>query len=247
MWSSATDTVGTGNGLQVPTSYTDQIASILEQEILRGRFRRGEHLQQDEICKRFGVSRTPAREALRKLQALGLVELVPNKGAMIQRPTLDELRETYEVRAELEGFAAALACDQRTDDLVARLSDAQQRLRSAVAMVETSPEDIEQETAGSEQLKLFNDEFHRLIHAGAGNSRLQNVIRDLERYFPKDTVRKAITLESDLQRFYVHEHDVILEEIVNGRPEGARDAMRAHIQAAQGMLLSYLKDIGYDE
>jgi DNA-binding GntR family transcriptional regulator len=247
MWSAATDIVGSGNGLQVPTSYTDQIASILEQEILRGQFRRGEHLQQDEICKRFGVSRTPAREALRKLQALGLVVLVPNKGAMIQRPTLEELRETYAVRAELEGFAAALACQSRTDGLVARLSGAQQRLRSAVALFETPSIDDGTESVASEQLKVFNDEFHQLIHSAAQNSRLSSVIHDLERYFPKDTVRQAISLSSDLQRFYVDEHDAILEEIINGRPEGARDAMRSHIQAAQSMLLNYLRDLGYDD
>jgi DNA-binding GntR family transcriptional regulator len=247
MWSAATDTASSGSGLQVPASYTDQIASILEQEILRGRFRRGEHLQQDEICKRFGVSRTPAREALRKLQALGLVVLIPNKGAMIQRPTLEELRETYEVRAELEGFAAALACRARTDDLVGRLSEAQRRLRSAVALFREPMGDDEPEPGVSEQLKLFNDEFHQLIHSGAQNSRLGGVIHDLERYFPKDTVRKAIALTSDLQRFYVDEHDAILQEIIDGRPEGARDAMRAHIQAAQSMLLNYLRDLGYDE
>lgn len=247
MWSAATDSVGSGNGLQVPTSYTDQIASLLEQEILRGKFRRGEHLQQDEICKRFGVSRTPAREALRKLQALGLVVLVPNKGARIQRPTLAELRETYEVRAELEGFAAALACEARTDELVERLSAAQQRLRSAVAIAKESPADAQPGSLSSEQLKVFNDEFHQLIHAGAQNSRLSGVIHDLERYFPKDTVRKAISLAADLQRFYVDEHDVILEEMINGRAEGARDAMRAHIHAAQNLLLNYLCDLGYDD
>src|SRR5690606_24679090 len=102
-----------GVGLQTPTSYADQIARILEGEILAGRYARGEHLQQDEVCRRFGVSRTPAREALRKLQALGLVQLVPNKGALIQMPTLEELRQTYEVRAELEGFAASLAARHR--------------------------------------------------------------------------------------------------------------------------------------
>src|SRR5690625_3941917 len=109
MWSAASDNRG---GLRVPSSVTDQIASILESEILRGAFTRGAHLQQDEICRRFGVSRTPAREALRKLQVLGLIELIPNKGARIQRPTLEELRQTYEVRAELEEIGRA-SCRER--------------------------------------------------------------------------------------------------------------------------------------
>src|SRR5262245_50738364 len=110
---------GADTSLVMPASVTDQIASILEGEILRGQYHRGEHLQQQEICRRFGVSRTPAREALRKLQALGLVKLIPNRGARVLQPTLEDLRQTYDVRAELEGFAAALAAEHRTDEMVA--------------------------------------------------------------------------------------------------------------------------------
>lgn len=237
---------GAGSDLIVPMSYTDQIATILEQEIIRGRFRRGEHLQQDEICRRFGVSRTPAREALRKLQALGLVQLVPNKGALIQMPTLEELRQTYEVRAELEGFAASLAARHRTDDLVTALVGAQRQLSRVVSWIEAE-RDGDETTAGSEELRKFNDDFHRLIHSAGGNVRLQGLIRDLERFFPKDTVRQAITLPEDLRRFYVAEHDQILEEIIHGRAEGARDAMRDHIRQSQAMLLDYLRDIGFDD
>src|SRR5882757_3474972 len=126
---------GTDDRLRVPSSYPDQIAQILEREILEGRYGRDEHLQQDEICRRFGVSRTPAREALRKLQAVGLVELVPNRGAMVRLPTLRELREVYRIRAELEGLATELTARNRTDELLTRLHDAQRQLASVVATV----------------------------------------------------------------------------------------------------------------
>ena len=74
------------------TSYADEIAFRLEAEILDGAYEPGSHLMQEEICGRFGVSRTPVREALRKLQAQKLVDLVPNKGARIRVITLSELR-----------------------------------------------------------------------------------------------------------------------------------------------------------
>jgi DNA-binding GntR family transcriptional regulator len=232
-------------GLTPPSSYADQIALVLEQEILRGKYRRDEHLQQDEICRRFGVSRTPAREALRKLQALGLVQLVPNKGALVQVPTLQELKETYEVRAELEGFAAALATRHRTDELVARLLASQKQLADAVA---ASADGAQADgSTAPERLKQFNDDFHWLIHAAGGNRRLEIQIHDLERYFPKDTVRLAISRPDDLQRFYVAEHEQILSEILGGRAEAARDAMRHHIHMSQAMLLSYLKDLGFGD
>ena len=75
------------------TSLVDEIAFRLETAILEGEFRPGTHLLQDELCARFGVSRTPVREALRKLQAQHLVIVVPNKGATVRFPSEAELRD----------------------------------------------------------------------------------------------------------------------------------------------------------
>jgi DNA-binding GntR family transcriptional regulator len=233
--------------LDPPSSYADQIAQILEREILEGRYGRDEHLQQDELCRRFGVSRTPAREALRKLQAVGLVELVPNRGAMVRLPTLRELREVYRIRAELEGLATELTARNRTDELMARLSDAQRQLASVVATVR--PEQL-REPEGSpaaEQLRQFNDQFHQLIHTGSGNGTLGRMIQDLQRYFPKDAVRLAITSPTALNRLYLDEHAVILTELAAGRASAARHAMQDHILRSQDMLLDYLRERGFGD
>lgn len=228
---------GPAHPLRAPSSYADQIADVLEREILEGRYRRGEHLQQDEICRRFGVSRTPAREALRKLQALRLVRLEPNRGAMVRPPSLHELAEVYDVRAELEGYAAALAARHRTDDLAAELADTQRQL-TAVA-TEDAPDD--------ERLTALNDAVHRLVHAAGGNARLRGLIDDLQRYFPKDTVRLAADTRTELRQLYVDDHARIIDEISAGRPEPARDAMRDHIHHSRSMLLGYLRERGFAE
>ena len=91
------------------TSLADEIAFRIQAAILAGEQTPGTHLFQDELCERFGVSRTPVREALRKLQAKHLVILVPNKGASIRVPGRDELIDVYNLRAELEGYACELA------------------------------------------------------------------------------------------------------------------------------------------
>src|SRR4051794_27444888 len=109
-----------------PTSLADEIAFRLERGILEGEFPPGTHLFQDELCSRFGVSRTPVREALRKLQAQHLLVLTPNKGATVRVPTRVDLEEIYAVRAELEGFAAELAAAHVTDEMLERLRAAQQ-------------------------------------------------------------------------------------------------------------------------
>ncbi|MDT7691582.1 MAG: hypothetical protein QOI75_949 [Pseudonocardiales bacterium] len=233
--------------LQVPSSYADQIAQILEQEILEGRYGRDEHLQQDELCRRFGVSRTPAREALRKLQAIGLVELVPNRGAMVRLPTLRELQEVYRIRAELEGLATELTVRNRTEDLMARLHEAQRQLAAVVATIQ--PELLRQPegSLAGEQLRRFNDQFHQLIHSGSGNEKLGRLIQDLHRYFPKDAVRLAIASPSELNRLYLDEHAVILEEMSLGRATGARRAMQRHILRSQDMLIVFLRERGFGD
>ena len=232
--------------LRTPSSYADQIAQILEQEILDGRYRRGEHLQQDEVCRRFGVSRTPAREALRKLQALGLVELIPNRGAMVQLPTLKELTEVYRVRAELEGFAAELAAASRDDAMVARLRQAQQNLAEVVATV-SSAADKAEDAATNEHLRGFNDAFHEIIHGAGGNQQLSRMIHDLQRYFPKDTVRLAVESPDALQSLYLDEHVVILDEIAAGRASRARAAMRDHIHRAEALMIGFLRQRGLED
>lgn len=229
-------------GLQSPSSYADQIAGILEGEILGGHYGRGEHLQQDEVCRRFGVSRTPAREALRKLQALNLVELVPNRGARVRVPTLRELEEVYQVRAELEGFAAELAAGADDPAIARRLAEAQQALADLLPAAVASLDGAD--TGAGERLRQFNDTFHGVVHDAGGNRRLGQMIQELHRYFPKDTVRLAVRTPDALQVLYLDDHDVILDRIANGHGAQARLAMRDHILRSQSMLIDYLRDRG---
>ncbi|MFI0470526.1 GntR family transcriptional regulator [Saccharopolyspora sp. 5N102] len=232
--------------LRAPSSYADQIAHILEREILDGRYPRGEHLQQDEICGRFGVSRTPAREALRKLQAMNLVELVPNRGAMVKVPTLRELDDVYQVRAELEGFAAELAARSHDPEMLAKLEKAHEALAEVVPLAVAKLDDPEETEAG-ERLRRFNDTFHGIVHDAGGNQRLGGMIQDLHRYFPKDTVRLAVRSPETLRALYVEEHAVVLEHITRGRAARARTAMRDHIRGSQAMLVDYLRGRGFGD
>ena len=84
----------------------DKLASTLQARVLSGELPSGTRLRQEALAEEFGVSRTPIREALRKLQASGLVELRHNRGAFVRGLSPREIRDAYEVRAELEGLAA---------------------------------------------------------------------------------------------------------------------------------------------
>src|SRR5882672_9567718 len=110
-------------------SLADEIAFRLEAAILARELLPGAKLRQEELCHRFGVSRTPVREALRKLQAQRLVVMVPNRGATVRLPTRKDVAETYDLRAELEAFAAELACERAGPALDAELARAAETLK----------------------------------------------------------------------------------------------------------------------
>src|SRR5437660_8848445 len=105
----------------------DEIALLLEDEIVSGQIEAGIVLRQEQLSERFGVSRTPIREALRRLAALGLVSFVPNRGVRVRTLSREELREAFLVRAELESLATALATPRMTGEGLAALDEAEKR------------------------------------------------------------------------------------------------------------------------
>src|SRR5438477_6655163 len=99
----------------------DDLALVIEEAIVSGELEPGTVLRQEQLSERFGVSRTPIREALRRLAALGLVSFVPNRGVPVRTLSRDELHEAFLVRAELASLATELEVPRMTDeDLAAR-------------------------------------------------------------------------------------------------------------------------------
>ncbi|HUZ56955.1 MAG TPA: GntR family transcriptional regulator [Streptosporangiaceae bacterium] len=226
------------------TSYADEIAFRLEAEILDGVYEPGSHLMQEEICARFGVSRTPVREALRKLQAQNLVDLIPNKGARIRVITLSELGEVYAVRAELEGYAASLAAATFTGDQVAALETIQLQLEAVVASARLSVGKRPADSFINAQLTRFNEEFHGVIRDLAGNRLLDRLVADLQRRFPKDYVWKATGSADQIEAINVIEHRRILHALEQNDAETARTSMTEHVRNAGRLILGHLHERG---
>lgn len=231
---------------QQPLSLVDQIAFRLQADILDGAYTPGSHLQQDEICSRFGVSRTPVREALRKLQAQNLVVLTPNKGATVRVPTRRDLEEVYAVRAELEGFAAELAAARWGPVQAAELQAAQAMLgglvEGALRVGEASPE---AQAAISARVGEANNDFHAIIRSAAGNERARQMVVELQSLFPKDQVWRAIPDAEEARVLNVSDHERIAAALANGDGGAARTAMRDHILHAGRLLISYLGEQGF--
>jgi DNA-binding GntR family transcriptional regulator len=215
-------------------SLADEIAYRLRADILDGRIPLGAPLRHEQLAARFGVSRTPIREALRKLQALNLVEVEPNRGAVVRTPARTELVEVYELRADLEGLACELACARATDRELDALEVAQALM--AVAL-RGGLDDAGFDAAVAEA----NGAFHGTIHRAAGNRRLLTTIRELQHFLPRDSVWRAIADDpARLHAMNIDEHERIAEALRARRPAQARRAMREHVSGAGEVLLAYL-------
>lgn len=128
--------------------------------ILDGELPPGERLQETELSARFGVSRTPLREALKALSSEGLVTITPNRGASVAKLKPEELEETFPVMGALEGLAGELACVRATDDEMAQLERLHADLRSHYAAHDQSA------------YYVINQEIHALILKAARNATL---------------------------------------------------------------------------
>jgi DNA-binding GntR family transcriptional regulator len=226
------------------TSVADEIAFRLEAEILDGVYPSGSHLMQKVICERFGVSRTPVREALRKLQAQNLVDLIPNQGARIRVLTLSELGEVYAVRAELEGFAASLAAATISAEQVSRLESIQADLEAVVADLFLPADKRAFDSTINAQITQFNEDFHAIIREAAGNGLLDRMINDLQRHFPKDYVWRTTRSASEIKAINVAEHRKILRALKRNDPAAAQSTMTGHVQHAGAILLHHLQRRG---
>jgi DNA-binding GntR family transcriptional regulator len=210
----------------------DRLAGAIQTRVLSGEVPVGSRLRQEALAEEFGVSRTPVREALRKLEATGLVELMPNRGAVVRGPSAREIREAYEVRAELEGLAAELAAGRISDRDLLRLREAQALFRRSVETLIARRARRPQPWKDESVWVQANDLFHQAILDAAGNERLSDTIADLHRSFPRDLTWAALSQSSRLLEENVEQHEAILEAIERRDPVEARQRMIEHVRSA---------------
>jgi DNA-binding GntR family transcriptional regulator len=210
----------------------DRLAGAIQTRVLSGDVPVGTRLRQEALAEEFGVSRTPVREALRKLQVSGLVELLPNRGAVVRGPSAREIREAYEVRAELEGLAAELAAGRISDRDLLRLREAQALFRKSVETLIARRARRRAPWKDESVWVQANDLFHQAILDAAGNARLSDTIADLHRSFPRDLTWTALSQSSRLLEENIEQHEAVLEAIEQRDPAEARRRMIEHIRSA---------------
>lgn len=223
------------------TSLADEIALRLEAAIINRELLPGTRLAQEELCQQFGVSRTPIREALRKLQALRLIKMVPNKGATVRLPTRKEIEEVYDLRGELEAYAAELACQRAQPTTDTELVQAVEALRRKPAVRRSAA--ISDSALNIEVSGVIRN-FHHIIHKAAGNNHLISVLRDLEALFPGNYCSHETARPVEGKKLHIDDHERIYKAIRARDGSAARTIMKRHIERSKRILLRYLDEHG---
>lgn len=205
---------------------TASLSSLVETEVMRlilsGELHAGQQIKEIAIASRLGVGRSSVREALRALEAAGLVRIEKNRGAFVRRLTETEIEELYLVREQLEGLAGTLLAVRITDEQIAELRGYVDALDGYI------------EPKSFQLYFPLNLKFHRRIFELAGNSRLldmyQRLINELH------TVRRSGLLRGGGLTVSNVEHRRIVESLASRNPDTAAMAMRAHVAAGRRRL-----------
>ena len=199
----------------------------LEEEILNGTLKVGDSLTEISLSKRLGVSRTPLRSALHTLAEEGLVEIVPNRGAVVVGVSTDDLIDIYNIRMKLEGTAASLAAARISKEDLARLEESVDLSQFYLAKKD------------SDHLKELDSEFHSIIYKASGSRHLCKILSELHRNIR--SYRKLSLSVPDRLTASVKEHGEILKAIREHNAPLAERLTCSHIQAARDNLLSTLE------
>ncbi|WP_214106143.1 GntR family transcriptional regulator [Acrocarpospora catenulata] len=202
-------------------SLSDQLVAVLQRRVISGEVPIGAWLRHEALAEEFGVSRTPVREALRILADQGFVSIVPNRGARVNGLSGHDIREIGQVRGELEGLAAALACDRINDDQTKRMTQSWDAFRESLD---------ESQDVQTERWMRANDEFHSVILEAAGNHHLTLTIGVLRRRLPHNISFATYAGNSRLIKKNLAEHEAIAKAILEQDHELARRLMSEHIR-----------------
>ena len=200
---------------------------LIRQAILDGRLEPGSRLKEEELARELGISRTPVREALLMLQAEGLIETTPNRGAVVRTHDADDLIDLYQLRSLLEGYAARQAAARASDEEIELLRESCDRFDAI------GDDDVR-------ELVKENLLFHSTIHAAAGSTRLSSMVR---RVIELPLVYKSYVWYSpDQKRISAHYHRQITNALSVRDSERAELVMREHIFEARDLLVAKVRD-----
>ncbi len=201
---------------------------LIREAIIDGRLAPGQRLKEEELARELGISRTPVREALLVLQAEGLVDAAPNRGATVREHCAEDLDDLYQLRALLEGYAARRAGTRISEGDVVNLWESCDRF-----------DDLRD--GDVRELVKENLFFHNTILEAAGSARVQSMVRKV---IELPLVYKSyIWYSPDQRRISAHYHRQIAKALEARDAERAELVMKEHVYEARDLLVAHVRDL----
>ena len=194
----------------------DVVFNTLRQAILRGELKPGERLMEIQLANKLGVSRTPIREAIRKLELEGLVLMIPRKGAEVAEITEKNMRDVLEVRKALEELAVQLACDKITKEEIEEMKKAAEEFKMILKSKDIT------------EIAEADVRFHDIIYMATDNQKLIHLLNKLREQMYRYRVEYLKKKECYPQ--LLREHQAIIEAIEKSNKETASEIMGQHIE-----------------
>ena len=225
-------------------SKAEDLALVLEEAIVSGELAPGTVLRQEQLSERFRVSRTPVREALRRLAALGLVSFEPNRGVRVRTLSREELHEAFLVRAELESLATEVAAGKITDDDLVELEAAERRFSRLSEELRTREPGEERRTIMGDWVRA-NHAFHDVIYRVADLPLVEQLAKGARRSFSGPAVWAPGDHSIDgLYAVNAEQHRAIRQALAARSATGARALAREHVMASFHLLETILEQVG---
>ena len=205
------------------------VCECIRQAIIDGTFSPGERLMEIQMADEMGVSRTPVREAIRKLELEGFVVMIPRRGTYVADISIRDINEIYEIRACLDELAAGLAAERITDDELETLNRLLVEFGQHISV------------GDMEKIVEVDTAFHEVLYMASRNDRLHSIINNL---------REQVTSIRGRSMSYpgrlddtMAEHRVLVDFIAARDVEGARNAARVHIENAEHTLMQSISPV----
>jgi DNA-binding GntR family transcriptional regulator len=230
--------------VSLESTKADDIAVLIEEAIVSGELAPGTVLRQEQVSERFGVSRTPVREALRKLAALGLVSFEPNRGVRVRTLSHEDLREAFLVRAELEALITETAARKMTPEALAELEEAEKRFARLTREMRSHEPGSNRRALMTEWMAA-NHAFHDVLYRVADMPYVESVAKAARRTFSGPAVWAPST--DQLDRLYERnqaEHRAIRAAIAAHSVAGARELAHEHVMHSFKLLAAILEHVG---
>jgi len=211
----------------------DVVFNTLRRAILEGTLKPGERLMEVHLANKLGVSRTPIREAMHKLELEGLVVVIPRRGAQVARITEKSLKDVLEVRRSLDMLIAELACERITDEQLKGLKEAAEEFGSVCRKeLKTG--------ADTTSIARADVAFHDILMEATGNTRLRAMVNNLAEQMYR--YRFVYLTDKSTHERLIIEHTKIYEAIASKDKDKAREAARIHIDNQEKAITEYIRN-----